>query len=769
MKLSAFTLFLCCALTAVAQQTVCIGVYDRSDRQPLAGAAVCLTGVADSIIHHAIIADEQGIAVVPADSLNHRRIAIAFPGYVSDTIAGDAVPDSVFLSQKANELNELVVKRQRLTRSAGKFVFDPGELRNEVPNVYEALRYTPLVNLDGNSLRILGKGRTEIYINGRSPGMGKDAVVAYLRSLPAGQIKSIEIITAPGSSQRADGADGIINVIVSNPYEGVIGMASADVRYYSHTVSPGANLWLGYNKGKFSGSVIAVYNRVEQKSKTLADYTYSEPDEKHVHNTDTEHSTTNILNFGATAKYTINRDSRAGVSFNGTAHNSRERIRSLSSVISGGAEPILSEMGMDNSTPWSRPIISGLAYYTLYTDSLDSNLDITATFNSSTKTQHTGYTTSGGTSATHSRSDATGYSAKAKYKWNMTKQQQLLFGYEFYRNSIDNTFDYGSQTNIFDYRESVHAAFAQWNAKWSDALSVNIGLRMEHSTISGASPENAAESFTNRYTDIFPTLSLSWDFTAGHNLSVDIGRSMYRPFYSSLNPFVVWTSETTCRRGNPLQKPEYAWNTSVYYSLPRGFILAILFSRTTDTIYDYTFDDHGVTVSSSANIGNDFTFSPYITFNRTFGRFRLRAETGASFNKFAGGVNGTDLSYSHWDWRANASCRWTASRTHGIYLSVSGAVYSPIKRPGGTYKWKNILSFSAGKSWNCGLDCSFNVYNILGWANNPYYTSADYSYSSRPVYGQQMCSLSLSYTFGKQTVRADNGRRDTTFSNRFRD
>ncbi|MDE6285538.1 MAG: carboxypeptidase-like regulatory domain-containing protein, partial [Muribaculaceae bacterium] len=129
-----------------AQSVISFGVYDREDKEPVAGALATLLCTADSTLREAVLADGNGRVALPADSAQWCSIVVSCLGYENEIVKASQAQDSIFLSKKANELGELVVNHQMLTSAPGKFIFNPGELRDRKSNVLEVAQLTPLVN-----------------------------------------------------------------------------------------------------------------------------------------------------------------------------------------------------------------------------------------------------------------------------------------------------------------------------------------------------------------------------------------------------------------------------------------------------------------------------------------------------------------------------------------------------------------------------------------------------------------------------------------------
>src|SRR5580658_10341765 len=92
----------------------------------------------------------------------------------------------------------------------------------------DVLKKVPMisVDVDGN-VDIMGNSNILFLINGRPSSIFGNNLSDALQSIPASQIKSIEVITSPGARYDAEGTGGIINIILKdNRMNGINGNLS---------------------------------------------------------------------------------------------------------------------------------------------------------------------------------------------------------------------------------------------------------------------------------------------------------------------------------------------------------------------------------------------------------------------------------------------------------------------------------------------------------------------------------------------------------------
>lgn len=102
-------------------------------------------------------------------------------------------------------------------------------MKETAGNALDLVKTAPLLAVDhqNNTFSIINKKNTRITINGRRTNLPKEMIISILNSTPAKNIKSIEIITNPGSEFTADTTGGVINInLTKNLDDGLLGFLS---------------------------------------------------------------------------------------------------------------------------------------------------------------------------------------------------------------------------------------------------------------------------------------------------------------------------------------------------------------------------------------------------------------------------------------------------------------------------------------------------------------------------------------------------------------
>ena len=754
-----------CLLPALAGgfQTVLVD----AERQPVPGAVVSFYTLPDSALVDAVTSDAEGrVAFANATAMALRVQALGFLPFVAAT---DAVGDTLVLARPTNQLRELVVSAQPvMQRSAGQFTYLPNDLRTKTDNSFELLRLVPLLDVTDRSISIFGKGSSRIFINGRDPMIGLDATMEMLRATPPSHIVRIEIITAPGSKYSAADRRGIVNVVLSNPYEGVRGSTTATVRYMTGRVAPAYSLWLGASKGKFNASASFSYYSHNRHMKELGNYSYAQNDRK-VTNLSRTSDYYFYLAGALTATYDFSKKSFLSLGFRINNEKSYLKTRVASETSENGEPAVSSSSYIHTRSPFAGPNYGFVGYYRLKTDDRGSKLEVAADYFTSQSRSNTDYLFDATAARQNESQTSDGVHFRSDYQHVFNRSHKLSAGYDFFRSKLVDDLDFYEQSNRFEYREMVNSVYASWRAQWSDAFSTSAGLRMEN-THSDGFLVNTGERTKRNYTGLFPSISLSIDLPRGdQNISLDIERDIRRPWYFSLNPFVRWTSDNTYTKGNPYLSAKHCWYGIIYYRFLRHFTFYIQAKYGNSTLeYNYS-DQNGNTVSSYSNNGKDSYWESGLRYNNTFwGIYNLRASTGIDNPTMEGFVDGNFIRFKKTTWGMNVQNIIMLNK-HGLTIYLSYYINSP----GGLFtkernRWSHALHCEVSKSFNNGLNMSLGAYSLLDTKNPIFYNSPDYSYSQRRLISYSSYEFKISYSFGKRWVRgaddADNAKLEDRIS-----
>ena len=125
---------------------------------------------------------------------------------------------NILLSKKQETLQSVTITapQKLIENKIDKLVFNAEkDITSQTGVATDILKKVPQVSvdIDGN-VELAGSSSIRFLINGKPSTMFGSSINDVLQSIPASQIKSIEVITNPGAKYDAQGLGGIINIIL---------------------------------------------------------------------------------------------------------------------------------------------------------------------------------------------------------------------------------------------------------------------------------------------------------------------------------------------------------------------------------------------------------------------------------------------------------------------------------------------------------------------------------------------------------------------------
>ena len=174
--------------------------------------------------------------------------------------AAAAEPDSLAIDTMSYDLGDVTVTAQRklVKNDIDKLTYDvANDETARTKNTLDMLRSVPLVTIDGQeNISIKGSPSFKVYRNGHPDlTLSSQNLKDVLKSIPASQIKKVEVITDPGAKEDAEGTQYILNLVMQNNFHlaGVTGTVSAN--YNPLRQGPGMGTMLTIQKGKLATSI----------------------------------------------------------------------------------------------------------------------------------------------------------------------------------------------------------------------------------------------------------------------------------------------------------------------------------------------------------------------------------------------------------------------------------------------------------------------------------------------------------------------------------
>ncbi|MBE6250062.1 MAG: TonB-dependent receptor [Bacteroidales bacterium] len=613
--LCALILMMSALVSAYAQQNRCTVSGQVADRQnqPVAYASVAIYDGTSPIA--GTITDDNGrfTLKLPAQSLPCQLI-VDFIGYVkySQSITLDKQSinigqilldeDAILLegtTVTAKEVSQKQTVEHTSINASASMVADKG-------TAADILRSSSAVTFTDGEISIRGNSNILVLLDGVPTTAGD------LSAIPAANIKNIEVITNPDASHDASGTGGIINIVSrKTSLEGFSGILSANYGFnhfvtgnaaFSYT-TPKTSYRFSYNT-KYEDDIIntsllrhikATGNDVLQKMRAER-YTYN-----------------NNISLGA--DFRLNPENRLSIDIKCIIPRSNNRQQLFNTFTEN---EIITEESRYNDVTWNRENIEGSVSYTHIITPDISDISVKGSVSKIWGHRPSYYYLEGDmTSRSNSGGSPLITAIQADYKHKFkagTLSAGAKFTYrrndiyhEFYELTGGKWMSSDVLSNDLVHTESVPAIYALFASGKGKKFTYKAGVRSEMSIVTLDSEHDDVSRSDTRFF-IAPSLSGTYRFKEGHELSLVLSRRIGRPSYPQLNPYMSMVDAITYQQGNMYLKPEKSTKADVSYNFrTKGVNLFIngYVNHTADYISQITMIDTGRLITTYVNADSD--------------------------------------------------------------------------------------------------------------------------------------------------------------------
>lgn len=689
--LSLLAIFLCFAAQALADGSVTGNVVDQTG-QPLPFANV-IAYRGETLVKGSVT-DVSGFFEL--NNLKDGEYSVSFQMMGYQTISRNITISSakrvvklgnVTLEEESHQVGEVSVVAQKsaMKLDIDKKVFNVDQDISSIGgSASDVLENIPSVEVDSEgNISLRGSQSVTVWVNGKAQGMTSDNRGDILQQLPSESIDHIEVITNPSSKYSAEGSAGIINIVLKRDRKaGYYGGAQASINSNGGG-RVGANI--NFSSPKFDAYLNIGYGRRVHKNGGWTDRDYMDGDTPTGYlnqNSDGERKGNNIFFRGGFTWHMTEKDeiSFGYMGANGkgdsetTFHYASGPYLSYSDprafwrkrINEGDNEMKLNNFELSYRHDWSQGQfleatvstsnwkMDGDTYYdqnTYYLDLLPSGVTTGPEADAIAINAYQRQKTNLKTKNTNARVDyemPVGANAKLQtgYEANLSRENSPTetFADKALTQSIRSLF------NRFKYDTDIHAAYFNWNHRPAgNAFGYQVGLRGEWWSVNtssynyeqeyeGASPDK----FSRNYSDIFPTVFLSYKLSETQEMQVNYTRRLQRPFGGMLNSFKNISDSTNISYGNPELTPEFTNSLELnYLKTWDGHTLSVsaYFRPSSDVIQQIAYIDNGVRYSTNRNIAKSQRSGlEIIGKNKLFSKLDLTTTFNAFYYTLDGGT-----------------------------------------------------------------------------------------------------------------------------------
>ena len=492
---------------------------------------------------------------------------------------------------------------------------------SKTATVLDMLRKVPMVTVDGqDNITVNGSSSFKVYVNGKPSMMMQSNPSQIFKSMPASMVKSIEVVTNPGARYEAEGASGVLNIIMGGQdgQQATINGVNGSLRLTGGNRQQDAGLFLSGQYGKFSFSLNSLLNYSKMKG-TEIDITREQYSSLGTSTMDYSQTSTTRTPFkmgNLIMGYEL--DSMSSI-------NATIGIHSFATKVSGN--PVTRMHGGFygdgySYSQWMKTesertsLEASLDYQRFLNPAKTSSIAVVYQFslNPTTNDNWSNYDNDPSTGTvlpldfsdrySHAKEKSTEHTLQADYTTPLTANQKLNLGAKLTArdNSSDSRYyDVHGETQTYnpalssDYSHSddILGAYAEYDAQFGK-VGTKAGLRYEHTWQDVEFRLGNGQDFKKDYGNLVPSLSLSYQLMPTANIGLTYNMRISRPGISYLNPYVDRSSNTALTYGNPDLDVEKSHNIGLVANLytPKFMgNLNIRHSITDNGISQYSFYD----------------------------------------------------------------------------------------------------------------------------------------------------------------------------------
>ena len=533
---------------------------------------------------------------------------ISFISYSNQNllVRGNTDIGNIPLDLDVSVLDEVEVRAERtqVEIRLDKKIYNVGQdITVKGGNVSDVLANIPSIDVDfDGNISLRGNSNVRILINGKPSGLVGLSGPQGLRSLPSESIEKVEVVTSPSARYSAEGTAGILNIILKK--QNLLGFNGNFNVNLGIPKNEGINGTLNVRNEKLNLFGTVNLSNSENSGTFFSETNYTRQDLTIEETNDSDYENKNIF-FNLGSEYYFDDNTSLTISGFFKKGDDSSFLTNLVNDISRGSisstnNRLRDETEMDESFEYALDFYKDydrdgqtLSARISYEESEDDGIEDIEDFSTFPLVSESIFEK---VSNIDFQKRLLG---QVDFIYPIDKNTEFEFGYR--GNFLERETDYdvsflsGSDfisdpglSNVFNYKESVNSVYTQFGKKF-DKLSALFGLRYENSR------QEIDQRTTNqfeikKYSDLFPTLNLAYEFSGQESLTFGYSKRIRRPRGWNINPFPRRNSVTSFRRGNPFLDPtfttalevdylkrfdKFTLNTSIFYRQSDGNIESI--------------------------------------------------------------------------------------------------------------------------------------------------------------------------------------------------
>jgi len=579
-----------CVVFTQEQYTV-TGRFVNQQQTPIELAKISLYD-SDSTIVNVEITDSLGVFLLSAQEGKYTaKLELLGVKYWSKTIELNTNIDLETVEiDETKVLTEITVTATKplIERKIDRLVFN---VENSVVagsgTLLDALKITPGVVVNNNSISIIGRGNALILIDERNVHLSGESLINYLNGISTDAIQSIEVMTTPPVKYDAQGSGGIINIKYKKGRKN----------------SWQNNIYAGWIQGFYSRNLITetfLYNK--NKLSFDVHLTLTNGYDRRITNTYIDFPTQTWSEQGRTKAGVGSYDEKLNISYKLSEKSSIGAILSINQyappnnrslanntiiqngLINGSIYTIGEEKNTENTH--AANVNYDITFGKQEGSNVDVNLDYFDNTNKNKNFFNSNHTAIDKKIILHAigennsdlrienysaKVDAQHFGGAIQYgaKTSTTETNSKV---GFFDMSSGTAIEDLTKNNKFKYKEEVNAAYMNL-AAGVEQFNLQLGMRYEHTKTYSHSQQKDSNNKRD-YKHFFPSAFLMYAINETDALNISYSKRIERPSFWEIDPFRMQINAYSYVEGNPFLQPKIEDNYELSYSNGKLYVHA---------------------------------------------------------------------------------------------------------------------------------------------------------------------------------------------------
>ena len=480
---------------------------------------------------------------------------------------------------------KVIATRPTIAHQGDRIAVDIRNSSLAIGNTGESLlQQLPGVWTKGGSIKINGISGAKVMVDNREIKLEGDALTQYLSTLKSENIDKIEVIAHPGAEFPAEGAGGVIRILMRERSVGeelTLG-GTLDVIQYKAT-RPYLRYAFSNQKLGFNITYSGTFTYGNDNLLKSDEYTNNRKRQVIYDDKMNDYMKDRNYNLGANLYYDFTKRSKLSLNSSIMQWAKDEEMKSNTLISGAGAGNVRKTQTSHLEKQMMHSFVSSLNYNYSFDEKGSNKLLLMADYvrqyhysvDDDYSYQNYGVSTdllSEENERNNQDKPYTIVSAEARHTIDLGTNGTITSGVKGSHSEVWNSMSVSELSNgswfvqpdmgyDFKYDENLQAAYIKYGLS-RKTWSLTAGLREEYVHANA----NAGES-KYHHLDLFPSLYISRSISDKHEFSASYARRTNRISYFNLIPYRFYSSRYTIMAGNPALKPDYSQTLEFSYKL----------------------------------------------------------------------------------------------------------------------------------------------------------------------------------------------------------